>query len=77
MKVVCKDKEKGKFQSPVMDWPLDKLMYLTPGKSYDVIKMSEKYYTVIDDMDIQQTCSKYLFKTIDELRDEKINIVLN
>lgn len=76
MKVVCKDK-KGKIQSPVVDWQLDKIMYLTPGKSYDVIKMSDKYYTIVDDKNTPQTCSRYLFKTIEELRDEKINIIIS
>lgn len=51
-------------------------IYLTVDKTYDVIKEDGVYYYLIDDKGRENWHWKYFFKTLSELRNEKIKKLL-
>lgn len=59
MKVRCIDNDDGRLN-------------LTKGKIYDVIKITEYYYTIIDDIDRATGYSKSIFEEVREMEKEKV-----
>lgn len=59
MKVRCIDNDDGRLN-------------LTKGKIYDVIKITEYYYTIIDDIDRTTGYSKSIFEEVKEMEKEKV-----
>ena len=51
---------------------------LTNGKVYEVIdhNLSNYYYILINDLGDMNSYPKFLFKRLDEVRSEKLNIIL-
>jgi hypothetical protein len=64
MKVVCIDNDN--------DW-----FYLTIGKVYEVIIVSDFGYILINDISIKCNYRKEYFKTLSEIRNEKIDKLLD
>ena len=50
--------------------------YITIGKTYDVIEEDDMSYTIINDNGHGWWLNKQCFKTISEIRNEKINKLL-
>lgn len=81
MKVVCQPTT-SKFIPPVTDWITDKdCRNLTPNKIYDVIGHGtddgDNRYLILDDSGRQELYNRYLFVPLDEIRNEKINSILD
>lgn len=49
---------------------------LTMYKVYDAVNADDRQYLIIDDMNICQHYFKYRFKLLEEVREIKINILL-
>lgn len=72
MKLICVDNRiKGN--------PEDYYFNLTIGNSYEILGLSVKRssFKVKDDFDHVRIFPKDCFKTLDEIRDEKINTILD
>ncbi len=52
-------------------------MQITLGEIYEVVEMNEYFYTIIGDDNIKSTFNIDCFITIQQLRDNKINQILN
>jgi hypothetical protein len=53
-----------------LDWNL------TPDKSYDALQFSSQKYNLVNDGGVRYAYEKSLFKTLDEVREDKIKDIL-
>jgi hypothetical protein len=51
-------------------------VYITIGKEYEVILSTDNVYLILDDVGDRSTYSADLFKSLVEIRDEKLNLIL-
>lgn len=71
MKVKC-------ISTAVFDTPNSlHYMQITLGEIYEVVEMNEYFYTIIGDDNIKSTFNIECFITIQQLRENKINELLN
>ena len=68
MKIVCKNNIH----------PANSSLDLTIGKTYETIDYTNDHgwFKIINDNGLLSNYSKFLFKTIDEIREEKLNTIL-
>ena len=50
---------------------------LTIGKTYVVIRITDNGYTIVDDTNTSRTYYQNRFRLLSELRDDKLNEILN
>lgn len=86
MKVVF-NPTKSKIYPPPWDWKLDKPIYLTRNKVYEVLKTKSEplydgqitayEYLVMNDEGYTEWFDEYHFVTLDSIRNDKINSILD
>jgi len=75
MQIVCKGSD-NKFKPPIVDWLTDHICALSYDKVYDVIEVDDIHYLIINDDGQRYTYRKYLFESLEELRDRKLKLLI-
>lgn len=76
MKVIFKPSNQ-KFHSPPWDWIKDLPIYLTRNKIYEVLDSHNDSYKIINDNGFQEWYNDYHFESLDEIREKKIDTLLD